>query len=201
MKKKLKRIAIISIPVIVIVSILCINAYTHKKDYRGFDYKKLDTGDILFARGRSVKSFFVLLINRNTNNYSHCGIIYKENNKCFIIHSTPTPVDKKEGRLVKELLTDFFVSNKVTIASVYRIDSSHQMFLKKSMVILNNYLHQEILFDDDFKLNNSKLYCTELVYKIYNKSGLPLISEDDFNKIIFPCDLIKSAYLRHVLTY
>ena len=173
---------------------------TNVIDYDSYDFNELETGDILFCRGKSIKSSLVILFNRGTTKYSHCGVIYKKKTIYYIIHATPTPVDHKNGRVVKERLEDFFSSNNVTIFSVYRMDSDHRNYIGKSFPFLMSYLKRKIIFDDDFDLKNRKLYCTELIWRIYKDAGLQLICHSDYNEIIYPSDLLKSKYLNPIFT-
>ena len=195
-------------PFIIITSLLILSTIFYcglyiknKRDYIGFNYNLLQSGDIIFTRGISMKSFVVLLLNRSTDRYSHCGVIFREKDKYFIIHSTPTPIDKKNGRIVREPLDDFFSFNNITLTSIYRVDNGHKKYIDSSLCIIKHFLQDKIAFDDDFQLTNQKLYCTELIWLAYKNAGLDLTGKDYFNKIIYPSDLINSKYLMHIYTF
>lgn len=184
------------------LSVLFIISYIKgNKDFKDFDYDILKSGDIVFTRGTSINSYVVLLFNRNTNDYSHCGIIYKEKNKSYIIHSTPTPVDTQKGRVVTESLDEFFHSNKVTLVSIFRLDNKYKENIGNALTAAIKYEKIPILFDDEFSLTNSKLYCTELIWKSFGASGLNLLDNSINNSILFPSDLRKSKKLKHIYTF
>lgn len=171
------------------------------KDFKNFNYETLKSGDFIFTRGKSIQSFAVLLFDRNTTNYSHCGTVCIENNTCYIIHSTPTPIGNQKGGVVMEPLDEFFKSNAVTLASVFRFKNEENEHINAALVVLKNYLHDSILFDDEFVLTNNKLYCTELLWKAFLATGINLGEKHDLDKIIFPSDLIQSNYLEPIYTY
>jgi len=173
--------------------------FSGKRDYSRFDIKTLKTGDLIFVRGISIKSYVVLLFQKQTSNYSHCGVIEEDNGKFFVVHATPTPVDQKRPRIVKESLNDFFNFNKVTIAAVFRVDDSieHKNFLN----YINNQLKLEIDFDDEFSLSNKKLYCTELIWRAFLADHIAIVDTSKINKIIFPADLIANKRLFAIYTF
>ncbi len=172
-----------------------------RKDFRDFNYKILKSGDIVFTRGNSINSYVVLLFDRNTSNYSHCGIIYKEKDKCYIIHATPSPIDNQKGRVVMESLEKFFLVNKVTLTSISRLDDKYEKNIEKAVMETQRYQKASILFDNEFSLKNDKLYCTELIWKSFLDSGINLLDKKINKGILFPSDLIKSKYLKAVYKF
>lgn len=178
--------------------IIAVLYFIGKRDFNRFNYSKLESGDIIFTRGNSIKSYVVMLFDRNTDNYSHCGTIYKKKNKYYIIHATPTPIDGKVGRVLMEPLDDFFRSNAVTLVSVFRLKSGLKKHLKSILSTTDEYEKKLTLFDVNFSLTDDKLYCTELIWKSFLKSGLDLTAGKNDLNILFPSDLMKSDLLQPV---
>jgi len=193
-----KRLFIIAISIFALLLLSYINS---KKDFREFNYNILSSGDIVFTRGTSINSYFVLLFDRNTNNYSHCGIIYIEKNKKYIIHATPSPIDNQKGRVVMEPLNNYFYSNKVTLVSIFRLDKKYNKNINRSLTTSLKYVRDAILFDDEFCLTNDKIYCTELIWKSYHESGLDLLDTNINKRIIFPSDLTNCKFLKRIYTF
>lgn len=120
-------------------------------------------GDIIFQTSLSAQSKAIQIA--TASKYSHCGIVYKENNNYYVFEAIQ-PVKKtlieewiargKEGRyVIKRLKNADAVLTKTVLQK-----------MKKAGEELNgkNY-------DITFEWSDDKIYCSELVWKIYKRAA------------------------------
>ncbi len=119
-------------------------------------------GDIIF---QTLKSTLSLAIQKATKSkYSHVGVIYIKNNKPFVYEAigpvkfTPLKewINKGEGKkfVVKRILNAKKILTKEAI--------------KKLMKIGSKFKGKE--YDSQFKWSDDKIYCSELVWKMYKQA-------------------------------
>ncbi|KIM04342.1 MAG: hypothetical protein KU29_10660 [Sulfurovum sp. FS06-10] len=127
----------------------------------------LENGDIIFRRGYGVDSTISMNFSQGEKRYSHAGMIYKTDKGIFIIHAEE---DKEHGHngVYIESIEEFLEG--ISIWAVYRFDLSKK--LHQNMV---NYAlklsKKNIIFDMDFNLlDDDKMYCSEFIYKVVNRS-------------------------------
>lgn len=171
------------------------------------DKSILHNGDIIFRKGRSFVSQMVLLADKNSP-FSHTGIIYKKNDSVFVIHSVPAEEKGKKDIVKIEPIEIFIRPDRASKILVCRLkDSSSSNISVQASQLALNYAKEKIPFDGDFNLeNDDKFYCTELIWKVYKKSGLDLL-DNKFSKsnlpfykgpIIFPSDILESKHLAKI---
>lgn len=128
------------------------------------------SGDLIFRRGCSVESHIVLATDHKSN-FSHVGIIYIENEMPFVIHAVPGENKGGKDYIKKEKLADFLLPEKASEYSVYRSDFSETVNETASRIAYNFYKEKR-LFDEKYDLTtNDKLYCTELILKVYQQAS------------------------------
>lgn len=117
-------------------------------------------GDIIFQSTSSGGS-----IEDVTNSkYSHCGLILKENNVYFVLEAIqPVSITDLQswidrGNNKKYVVKRLKNRNKV-------LTDSTVSFMKK---IGKSYLNKP--YDIEFLWNDERIYCSELVWKVYKKS-------------------------------
>lgn len=158
------------------------------------EISKLRNGDLILRCGRSTESYAVILADKNAE-FSHIGIISIENNEVFVIHAVPS----KDQFIRKEKINIFLGQKNTSAYAIYRTHFS-QKFLKNVVSEAQNFYDKKFTFDNEYDLNsNSKLYCTELVLKAFQNSGINLKIEPQlFNygigkhQIIFPSAFTKA---------
>ena len=153
----------------------------------------LKEGDIVFQISKSEQS--PLIQYATMSPWSHCGVIIEKNEKLYVLEASNvvklTPLDewKKKGRL------GFMKSRRVCKQEV--------------KIKYKKYLGTP--YDRQFKFNNGKYYCSELVYDIYkNQLGLQLCTPKKISRyhilgikkqmkkrgisskqlVVAPCDLL-----------
>ncbi len=145
--------------------------YSKKATSRYPNIKLLKSGDIILRRGYGVDSIVAANFSNKEKRYSHAGIIYKDKNNIYVIHSED---NKRKGfnGVVQEKLQNYLKG--INIWAVYRYDDINST---KLISYILNEEQSNILFDMEFDLKtNKKMYCSEFIYKSFNKvSGKKLI--------------------------
>lgn len=158
------------------------------------DILKLKNGDLILRRGCSAESYAVYLSD-NKSDFTHIGIVTIQNNTPYVIHAVP----HKNKTIKKEKLTTFLNSKNTSKFTIYRSNYS-PLALKKVALTAEAFYQQKIEFDSNYDLkNSSKLYCTELVLKAFEKSGLHLkLKTQNINilinsyQILFPSEFTRN---------
>ncbi|SDX55736.1 Permuted papain-like amidase enzyme, YaeF/YiiX, C92 family [Lutibacter oricola] len=177
-----KLIKIFSVCLFVILIIL----FLHKKEriiINETDINKFEHLDIIVTSGQSFQSKVLNLINFSFESYTHVGIICKENNNVFVLHST-TDGTKDNGIRYDNLQSFIELSN----VNYYKILRSENIAKSVSSInkSIDKYKTLKIAFDYDFdNLNKEQVYCSELVYDIYKSNGI-ITSKLDLKKPIHP---------------
>ncbi len=166
----------------------------------------LKNGDLVFRKGRSIASRVVLITDR-ASSYSHVGVIYMLNEIPYVIHTVPDESENDIDYVKMEKLSVFFSSEKASRGSVFRLKEPYKNSAKLAALTAKSYFDDKIVFDDAFDLKSeNKLYCTELVWKAYQKVGINLI-QGKFDKlflpfvkgfVILPSSLLNSFYLEEI---
>ena len=124
--------------------------------------KELKNGDIIFQTSLSGQSRAIQLA--TNSKYSHCGIIYKDNEQFFVFEAVQpvkiTPLDKwiargKNGHFV-----------------IKRLKNAEQILT--SEILQKMKAEGEKLYGKDYDLtfewSDNRIYCSELIWKIYNRA-------------------------------
>lgn len=129
-----------------------------------FNTNILKSGDIVFRKENSFLSDVFSSI--DSFDYSHVGIILKENNHFYVYHMERS--SSKERDLKKENISKFLrQSEKYSIIRLREEYSEDKLF-----EIIKDYEDMKTLsFDMHFVLNNgvNNLYCSEFINEIYKK--------------------------------
>jgi len=163
---------------------------------------RIQSGDIVFIRGKSIRSAVVRLLEGGNSDYSHVGIIVLENGTFFIVHASPAP-DATGDRVIKEPWDAIISPSRIAAAAVFRLtDPSKASRLGlQAAKVAQQFERDALPFDHDFDLmTRRKLYCTELVWRAYLATGIDLrgSSFGSSRRYLLPLDLIKSGLLRDI---
>ncbi len=123
---------------------------------------KLKDGDIIFQTSLSLQSKAIQLA--TDSKYSHCGIIFKNKEKYYVYEAIQpvkqTPLDEwiergKDGKFViKRLINGDQI---LTADKIEKMKQIGQEFKGKN-------------YDSTFEWSDEKIYCSELIWKIYKRS-------------------------------
>ena len=170
------------------------------------DQLELQNGDLVFRRGRSIESQIVLLSDGNSD-YSHAGIIYIKNKKPFIIHSVPGEINEENELIKMESVNEFLSKEKATRFAVFRLENRLNSVTQEASDFAYECYLKKISFDNHYDLeSNTKLYCTELIWKAYKTAGIDLVKNRLRNinfivinkNMIMPSSIIESKYLKQI---
>ncbi len=166
----------------------------------------LKDGDLVFRKGRSIESYVVLITDR-ASSYSHVGVIYMINKIPYVIHTVPDESENGIDYVKMEKLSVFFSSEKASRGSIFRLKEQYSNSAKLAALKAKSYFDDKIIFDDAFDIKSEdKLYCTELVWRAFEKIGIDLI-QGKFDKlflpfvkgfVILPSSLLNSYYLEEI---
>ena len=161
---------------------------------------------MIFRRGISIESQIVLMSDGECE-YSHVGMIYFLDGKPFVIHSVPGESNGDDEYIKLESLEDFLADDKASKFAIYRMRISSEDEPHKASVYAYNCYLKKYCFDNNYDLqSNSKLYCTELIWKAYKHVGIDLVENRirsiNFlminKKMIMPGSLIQSRLLEMI---
>ena len=124
---------------------------------------ELKNGDLIFQTSLSQQSKAIQLATHSK--YSHCGLIYKEGSDYFVFEAVQpikrTPLDKwiargKDGKYVIKRLKN--ADDVLTPATLTKMKEVGDEFYGKN-------------YDLTFEWSDDKIYCSELIWKIYQRGA------------------------------
>ena len=126
------------------------------------DNDEIKNGDLIFQTSLSGQSKAIQLATKSK--YSHCGILYKEGNDLYVFEAVQpvkrTPLDKwiargQDGKyVIKRLKNPDQVLTPATLAIMKQVGDQ---FNGKN-------------YDLTFEWSDDKIYCSELIWKIYQRA-------------------------------
>lgn len=126
------------------------------------DHGELQDGDLIFQTSVSAQSKAIQMATKSK--YSHCGLLFKEGGGFYVFESVQpvkkTALQKWIGRgengkyVIKRLRNADKVLNAETLSKMKKVGES---FAGKN-------------YDLTFEWSDEKIYCSELIWKIYQRS-------------------------------
>ena len=130
---------------------------------------KICDGDIILRAGSGVWSECAVDCSRRDKRFSHAGILFFENDRWMVIHSEANGLIANQAGVFIEPAVSFFNINKKF--AVYRLKEREKA--ANLAAYAKKYLN--IPFDFSFVMEDqSKIYCTELIYLAMQESGITL---------------------------
>jgi uncharacterized protein YycO len=126
------------------------------------DLSLLKEGDIIFHESRSAQSKAIMLATKSR--YTHTGIIFKKNNSLYVLEAVQ-PVQVVPIRaFIRSGVNGHFV--------VKRLKNRKELLTEKNIGKMKKYGKKFIgrKYDIYFGWSNERIYCSELVWKIYKKT-------------------------------
>jgi hypothetical protein len=122
----------------------------------------VQSGDIIFQTSLSEQSKAIMLATGSP--YSHCGIIWREHNQIYVWEAVQ-PVKKT-------LLKNWIAQGMNKTFHIKRLRHAQTLLdkeaLAKMKVSLKQYEGKP--YDAAFAWTNDRMYCSELVYKVYEEA-------------------------------
>ncbi len=155
---------------------------------------KMQDYDILLAQGQSVHSKVVKLFNGHNDDYSHIGILVREEDKVYVLHATPDGSDSNGIRY--DELQSFFALSDVCSYTILRHQQLNDTFREKLGAGITGFKSHAAPFDYDFNNHeNGKLYCSELVWLVFKNAGLMDSGSFDLERPIYAGEFLKAGGL------
>lgn len=123
---------------------------------------EIQNGDLIFQTSLSGQSKAIQVATKSK--YSHCGIVYKEGGNVFVFEAVQpvkrTPLDKwiargQNGKYVVKRLKN--ADEVLTSSALARMKEEGNRFNDKN-------------YDLTFEWSDDKIYCSELIWKIYQRA-------------------------------
>ena len=126
------------------------------------DNDEIKNGDLIFQTSLSGQSKAIQLATKSK--YSHCGLIYKDGNEFYVFEAVQpvkrTPLDEwiargQDGKYVIKRLKN--ADQVLTPTTLTKMKQVGEKFKGKK-------------YDKTFEWSDDKIYCSELIWKIYQRS-------------------------------
>ena len=114
-------------------------------------------GDIIFQTTSGPTGKAIQLATQSK--FNHCGVLFLENNK-WIVYEAVQPVRKTS-------LEDFNARGKGTVRRLGNKTLTKED-IDKLKTLFKTYQHKD--YDEAFNWSDERIYCSELVYKLYNNA-------------------------------
>jgi len=135
----------------------------------------LQDGCIILRRGNDAISGMFAQLNTHNQTFSHCGIVFKENNHWMVFHSIGGE-DNPDAKLRRETFEQFISLDHNQAFGICRYPVADTT-VQDLQQIVHQFYQQHIPFDMSFDLKtNERFYCAEMVYKAFQQA----LHEDHF---------------------
>jgi uncharacterized protein YycO len=152
----------------------------------GENESQIKDGDIIFHTSNSGQSKAIQLATKSK--YSHCGIVYKEENEFYVFEAVQpvksTPLNKwiargESGKYIVKRLKN--ADDVLTPAVLKKMKQEGEKFKGKD-------------YDGLFGWNDEKIYCSELVWKIYKRgAGIEVGKLEKLKDFDLSSDIVKNT--------
>ncbi len=122
----------------------------------------LKTGDVIFQTSKSSQSIAIQLA--TNSKYSHCGIIYEKDGHFSVLEAVETVKNTP--------LSDWIANGKDGHFVIKRLKNDEQFLTTQTIQKLKTAaeLVKGKKYDSAFEWTDEKMYCSELVWKIYQRA-------------------------------
>ncbi|MEI7596343.1 MAG: YiiX family permuted papain-like enzyme [Bacteroidota bacterium] len=166
----------LAIAIVLIIIITLASLYTKREIYNSkrqlqitkneiknlADNHILKEGDLIFQTSTSRQSKAIQIATKSK--FSHCGIIFKDATSFYVFEAVQ-PVKKTS-------LNDWIARGKNGKFVVKRLKNARRIItpqnIDKMKLICNQFTDKE--YDKTFEWSDDKMYCSELIWKIYKKA-------------------------------
>lgn len=129
----------------------------------------LHEGDILLLRTSTLRGQIVLRAG-DTDKFTHVGIVHIHNGVPYLIHADPESVVRSENMAL------MFLRSGVRSFKILRV--SHQASAHIAAQWAMQHAEQVTIFDQNFRYTTpDTLYCTELVWRAFQSTGIDLLKD------------------------
>ena len=159
-----------------IMGLLCVLFYFLKQKEQivinHSDTELIENFDLILSKGQSAQSKLVNLVHLSIKQvYTHIGIVCKEGNTIYVLHATP------DGTVENCIRYDEF-QTFINLSNVSDYQILRPKYMTKNIrqllrIEVEKFKNSKIPFD--YKFNNQEhnyIYCSELIYLMFKKTGL-----------------------------
>jgi Permuted papain-like amidase enzyme, YaeF/YiiX, C92 family len=179
-------------------------------DFRIIDSAKhlIENGDVIFRNGNDEVSQAARSMNRKDTSFSHCGLVFIENDTVFVYHALGGIYNPSQ-KLRRDPMDSFCTPADNNAFGIYRYNLKKEQVEKLSSVV-KDYYRAGLKFDLFFNYQSDDvMYCSEFVFKCLNKSvngaytkyvrldTIPFGVTTDDIFLNENCRLIKRQYLKN----
>ncbi len=139
-------------------------------------------GDIIFHTSKSSQSKMIQEVTES--NLTHCGIIFFQNGKPFVFEAVqPVRVTPLKDWINRGVRGKYIVSRVKTPLN------------KSQTSEMYNYAKKQLgkSYDMKFQWSDTKMYCSELVYKVFSAGGIYVATPKKFSDYNLESKIVKDA--------
>ncbi|MGH2552183.1 MAG: YiiX/YebB-like N1pC/P60 family cysteine hydrolase [Chitinophagaceae bacterium] len=130
----------------------------------------IQNGDVIFRNGNDEVSRAARSMNRKDTSFSHCGLVFIENDSLFVYHALGGIYNPSQ-QLRREPLDSFCNPAENNAIGIYRYYLKNEQEKKLRTVVLD-YYHAGLKFDLFFNYQSDDvMYCSEFVFKSLDRSA------------------------------
>ncbi|MFN0014696.1 MAG: YiiX family permuted papain-like enzyme [Saprospiraceae bacterium] len=147
-------------------------------------YDELRDGDLIFHISLSSQSKAIQLATKSK--YSHCGVVYKRGSRCYVFEAVqPVKQTPLEAWIARGQGKHYVVK---------RLKNADRVLTPKVLKNMKS-VGEELLgkdYDSTFEWSDDKIYCSELIWKIYQRAtGLEIGKLEKLRAFDLSDDLVK----------
>ncbi len=144
----------------------------------------LKNGDLIFQTSQSSQSQAIQLATKSK--YSHCGIIYQEGEKYFVFEAIqPVKYTPLEQWIARGKAGKYVVKRLKNAAQVLTPE-----VLRKMKAVGDGFKGKN--YDLTFEWSDDKIYCSELIWKVYQRAtGLEIGKLDKLSNFDLSAEAVK----------
>lgn len=126
------------------------------------DSGSLHDGDIIFQTSLSSQSKAIQVATHSP--YSHCGIIYKEANQYYVFEAVQPVKRTPLASWIARGKDEHFVIKRLKNADTILTPRVKRLMLTEGKKMAGKN------YDSEFNWNDDRIYCSELIWKVYKRS-------------------------------
>ena len=141
-----------------------------------FPYSQMQEGDLAFRCGLGVFSRAVTSV-EDEGRYSHVGILVNNDGQWNVVHAVPgeTEFPGDFERVKEESIEVFYSPKRAYSGCLVHTGVDDTVALRSICATAIQFARDSVLFDDKYDMyDSSKVYCTELVWRLYQSIGIDL---------------------------
>ena len=132
----------------------------------------LQSGDLLFILGESrilmgLVNFSKLTTDLADSRFSHVAVVSRENGE-FVVYDIMIDGPRRTP------FGQFMADRRVWEIAVKRLRPEYRAHIPRAIAYCQQVYESDTPFDENFRLDNGSLYCTEFIELAFRHAGLPL---------------------------